>query len=193
MWKYLGNALLLGVMTATPLMAYDASNEQPSHNLEVAVTFDAMHSKAAANSSFWLQGGSMQMHGQFWRGLGVVADVAGLHEANIGASGVGLDLVTAVFGPRYTWTPMRHRRYSIYGQALGGVADGLNSIFPDVAGAQTNANGTALQVGGGFNVKWTSRIALRAIEANWVRTDLPNGTTNVQNNLRLGGGFAFRF
>jgi hypothetical protein len=48
------------------------------------------------------QGGSVQMYGRFWHGLGGVADVAGLHTGSVHGSGVGLDLVTATFGPRYT-------------------------------------------------------------------------------------------
>jgi len=42
------------------------------------------------------------VEGRFWRGLGVVADVNGHHTANMHVSRVGLDLVTATFGPRYT-------------------------------------------------------------------------------------------
>jgi hypothetical protein len=42
-------------------------------------------------------GGSIQLHRQFWRGLGIVADIFGLHSSNASGSGVGLDLVTATF------------------------------------------------------------------------------------------------
>lgn len=49
------------------------------------------------------------------------------------ASGAGLDMVTAAFGPRYTWLPAQ-RRYSFFGQVLAGDASGRNSIFPTSAG-----------------------------------------------------------
>jgi hypothetical protein len=39
----------------------------------------------------------------------------------------------------------------------------------------------------------THRLSVRAFEANWLRTELPNATTNVQNNLRLGAGILYRF
>jgi hypothetical protein len=139
-----------------------------------------------------MEGGSLQIHGQFWRGLGVVADVAGLHSGNASGTGVGLDLVTATFGPRYTWSPA-HRTYSLFGQVLTGEANGLNSVFPTSSGAADSATSLALYVGGGANLRLTRRIAVRAFEADWLRTQMPNASTNVQNNLRLGSGLIFRF
>jgi hypothetical protein len=47
-------------------------------------------------------------------------------------------------------------------------------------------------MGGGMNVPLTRRIAVRAFEADWLRTQLPNSTTNAQNNLRLGTGLVLR-
>jgi hypothetical protein len=81
----------------------------------------------------------------------------------------------------------------LFGQALGGVANGVNSVFPDASGAQSSDNSSALQVGGGANISLSHRLAARAFEANWLRTALPNATTNVQNSLRLGAGLVFRF
>jgi hypothetical protein len=166
-------------------------NQAPAA-FEVAVTYNTMHSNVVPGEYFWMQGGSGQVYGHIWRGLGGVADVTGLHAANVAASGVGLDLVTFTFGPRYTWQPA-HRPLSLYGQFLTGEVLGSNSAFPAAGGATSSANSLALQVGGGINVPWTSRITIRAFEADWLRTYLPNSTTNVQNNLRLGAGIVLRF
>ena len=161
-------------------------------SLELALVYNPLMSNVVGSSGFWMQGGSVQIHGQFWRGLGVVADVSGLHTANTGASpGVGLDLVTATFGPRYTWS--LGDRYAVYGQVLAGEANGLHSIFPAAGGANDSADSLALYAGGGVNVHLKNRLALRAIEANWLRTQMPNATTNVQNNLRLGAGLIYTF
>jgi len=46
--------------------------------------------------------------------------------------------------------------------------------------------------GGGMNIPVTRHISIRAIEADWLRTELPNNAANVQNNLRLGAGFVYR-
>ena len=85
-----------------------AAQNVPEHRevaapqLDVSITSDGMLSRNIASKSFWLQGGAVQVHGLFNRGWGVVGDFAGVHVANIGSDNVGLDLVTATFGTRYT-------------------------------------------------------------------------------------------
>ncbi len=162
-------------------------------SIDVAVIYNPMMANVVSGSSFWMQGGSVQVHGQFWRGLGIVADVSGLHSASSGGSSdVGLDMVTATFGPRYTWSPA-HRRYAVFGQALVGEANGMNSVFPSLAGANDSADSLALNLGGGVNYSLRHHVALRALEADWLRTQMPNASTGVQNNLRLGAGLIFKF
>jgi hypothetical protein len=165
---------------------------QATSCLEVAITYDASRANLIAGNSFWMQGGGVQLHGQFWHGLGVVADVTGLHTANINNSGIGLDMVTATFGPRYTWSPA-HARYSVFGQALAGVANGINSLFPGTPQSRSSADSLAVQLGGGMDLPLKRHIAVRAFEASWIRTQMPNLTTGVQNNLKLGAGIVFRF
>ncbi len=204
MRRRLGSVLFMGAMmtamaaatAAAPVAAQNtpapAAPARLQYPLEVSATYSATLSDVVTGSSFWMQGGAVELHGQFYRGLGVVAEVAGAHSSNINSSGVGLDMVTATFGPRYTWSPA-HRKYALFGQALVGVANGFNSVFPTPAGATGSNTSAAFEVGGGMNVALAPRIALRAVQANWLRTQLPNSTTNVQNNLELGAGFVFRF
>lgn len=182
------------MMTVAACAAQTAGNAPASHKsgLEVAFTYDGTLSQQVTNSHFWLQGGSAQIHGRFYGGWGAVADIAGAHTANFNSSGVGLDLVTATFGPRYTWSPAQ-ARYSLYAQGLVGEAFGLNSFFPSPAGAMTSADSLAVKAGGGLNVRLAPHLALRAFEADYLRTQLPNATNNVQNNLRLGAGVVLRF
>ena len=63
----------------------------------------------------------------------------------------------------------------------------------DTAGLQTSANSFAAQVGGGIDYRLANRFAIRVLDAAWSRTQLPNSTDNVQNNLRLGAGVVLRF
>jgi hypothetical protein len=158
---------------------------------EIAFTYDATNSLETAGSRFWMQGGAAQIHGQFYSGWGAVADLAGAHVANINSTGVGLDLITATFGPRYTWHP-RHARYALYGQGLVGEAWGMNSVFPNPAGANTTARSLAVKAGGGVNIDLARHLALRAIEAGYLRTQLPNSAGDAQNNLQLGAGIVLR-
>jgi len=199
-----GSRLLCGAKTtamtmammvlAAPIAAQAQAATQTAPaagHLDVAFTYDAARAAQVPGATFWMQGAGAEIEGRFYRGWGAVAEVAGTHAGNINASGVGLDLVTAVFGPRYTWTA-KSQKYAVFGQALAGEAFGFNSVFPGVTGATVSSYNLAVEAGGGLNIALSPRIALRAIEADWLRTQLPNATTNVQNNLRLGAGVVFR-
>jgi hypothetical protein len=160
--------------------------------LEVAVLYNPLLSNVAGANRFWLQGGSIQVDGQFWRGLGVEADISGFHTQNANNGGVGLDMVTTTFGPCYRWSPANHR-YSFFGHGLVGEANGFDSIFPGAARASSSANGLALQLGGGLDLPVKHRLLMRVFEADWLRTELPNADTNAQNNIRLAAGIVVRF
>jgi hypothetical protein len=163
--------------------------------LDVAVVYNPLVANVVDGNRFSMQGGSVQVHGQFWRGLGVVAEVSELHAAHMSGSGAGLDMLTAAFGPRYAWSP-EHRRYTLFGQVLAGEANGMNSVFPASSGLVDNAHSLALYVGGGVNLNLSHlnrHFTLRAFEADWLRTQMPNAATGVQNNLRLGAGLVFQF
>jgi hypothetical protein len=168
-----------------------SKSAQQSSALEIAFTYQGMHSDVINGSGFWLQGGAAQIHGRFYGGWGAVADIAGAYVANINSTGVGLDLVTATFGPRYTWKPA-NSRYRLYGQGLLGQAWGMNSVFPGPAGANTAANSMAIKAGGGMNFNLKPHLALRLLEIGYLRTQLPNSTNNVQNFLTIGAGFVLR-
>jgi hypothetical protein len=185
----LAGAMTMATASAAQNVPGTVAKQQST--LELAFTYQGTLSDLVSGSRFWMQGGSAQIHGQFYGGWGVVADISGAHIANINATGVGLDLVTATFGPRYTWRPA-HTRYSVYGQGLVGEAWGRNSVFPNSAGAATTANSLAVKAGGGLNVDLTRHFALRAVEADYLRTQLPNSTNNAQNNLTLAAGIVLR-
>ena len=193
-----GKVLLMGAFMTAGLVAWGQtpSLAKPSSSIDVAVSYNPTLNNVITNTGFSMQGGSLQIHGQFWRGLGVVADVASLHTVKMRSSTVGLDLITVTFGPRYTWSPANHR-YAFFGQFLAGEANGFNSVFPNKLGynvdANNGANSIAIQTGGGMNVSLRGRLQLRAFEVNWLRTQFPNTTTNVQNNVRMGTGVIYKF
>lgn len=119
--------------TAPSLTVQNASafpTDAPKYRFEFSVAYDAVLSNLVTSSRFSMRGGSAQMQGRIYRGQNVVADIAGEHTANINSTGVGLDLVTVTFGPRYMWHPA-HRRYGLFGQALAGEAHGFNGLFPN--------------------------------------------------------------
>ncbi|MGH9600051.1 MAG: hypothetical protein ACRD27_09305 [Terracidiphilus sp.] len=180
--------LLLGAILAATAGAQ--SNKPAPQPIGLAFTWNAVHAPATFGGDFWMQGADFQLHVPLWRGLGEVTDVGGMHTANINSSGVGLDVVTITFGPRYTWS---RGKVSLYGQGLAGLAFGFNSAFPAPAASNASANGLAVLAGGGLDVAVRRHFAVRLLEADWLRTQLPNGVTNVENDLRIGAGVTLHF
>ncbi len=186
------SALLLvcGILAAGVASAQTPPQPQAKAHLEAAFTWDGVRASAAGGNGFWMQGAGFQLHDRFWRGLGVVADITGTHIVNINSSGVGLDLLTATFGPRYTWS---RRKVSLYGQGLVGEAFSFNTLVPSPHGADSSDNSLAALAGGGVNVAVSPRVAVRLVEADWLLTQMPNSAGNTQNDLRLSAGVVFRF
>lgn len=191
--------VILAAAMALPsaaMWAQQAGPREADSKLDLAICYTAAHSSIVAGSGFWAQGGGAELTGTFYHGLGVSADIAGTHADKISPTGVGLTLVTAVFGPTYTWAPPRSGKkwgqWSIFGESLLGVANALDSTSPAAAGAQSSAESLALEIGGGADLNLSRHIALRAFKADWLRTQLPNAAANVQNSLQLGSGIVFR-
>jgi hypothetical protein len=180
-------------------MAAMACAQGTSHSsagtFSVAVTYAAGRSGlTSGTNNFWMQGGSVEISGTAWRGLGVAANVTGLHAGDI-AQGVPLSLVTTTFGPRYTWVRRRPsgRSLSFFAQGLVGEANAFRSLFPEPGAAIDSANSVAVLAGGGVDLGLRQHMSLRVVQASWLRTQLPNSTNNIQNNLVLSAGVVFHW
>ncbi len=183
------NLLLLGAITLTTSLWGQAT--APRHEVDFAVTYSAERSNITPGQFFWRQGGSGELSAEIYHGFGIAVNIAGSQATNILGTGINLDTVTTTFGPRYTW----HRpsdKLAVFGQGLIGESHAWNSFFPQTGGAIASFDTFALQVGGGVDLRVSRHFAVRPIQADWVRTQFPNATTNVQNNLRLGGGIVLR-
>jgi hypothetical protein len=174
-----------------------AQQKNTAPEIDLALTYSAQRGSLTSDQNFWAQGGSAELTATFYHGLGITANVTGTHAANISSSGVGLILVTTTFGPTYTWAVPQHRSspgpLTFFGESLIGIANGTGSVFPDPLGSQSGAGSLALQIGGGADLELSRHFAVRLVHADWLRTQLPNATTNVQNTLQLDGGIVFRF
>jgi hypothetical protein len=183
------SVLFLGIIAPTAALAQAAQTAKPAHEVDLAVTYSPQYRDGTNGNSFWSQGGSVELTADFYRGFGISAAFSVNHASNINGSGVNLTTYTPAFGPRYTW---RHRRLAIFGEGLIGVSEGTGSIFPSPGGALPAYRTLAVQAGGGVDWRLSQRIAVRPLQASWVRTQFPNATTNVQNTLQLGAGVVFR-
>jgi hypothetical protein len=191
-------SLLLAASLLAPaaLRAQAPYSAKEHHEVDLAVTYTEQYSNLVSTPTFWHGGGSAELSAQLSRGFGLAANVAGTQTGNAAGSGVGLSLVTATFGPRYTfYHPLgaepKHS-LAVFGQGLLGQAWGFNSYFPTNSGAIRSDNSLALQVGGGVDLGLSRHLGVRILQADWLRTQLPNGTTDVQNTLRLGAGIVLR-
>lgn len=192
-------SLLLGEVLMMAAMVH-AQQARPyvlpgATSADVAVTYNLERAKVAASNCgcFWMNGGGVEGALNFRHGLGAVALLDADHASNI-TPGVGLSKFTYVFGPRYTFSPMRRqqqRQTRLFGEALFGAAHGFSSSFPAPGGTASSANSFAMQLGGGVDVAVGRGFGVRALEVDYVRTSLPNNASNSQNDLRLAFGITY--
>lgn len=162
-------------------------------SLEVTLAYSADRTNGLAGGCgcFWMKGGRVEANGSLPHGFGVVAEVAAEYASNINATNENLGLVTYLFGPRYT---LRNRsRIKPFAQFLLGGVHGFDGLFPSAAQPVANPDALAFAGGGGLNLEISRRLAIRAVQADYLQTQLPNGATNRQDHLRVGAGIVFRF
>jgi peptidoglycan-associated lipoprotein len=158
-----------------------------------AVNYSAQHALVAGSGGgFWLQG----ISGEGTVPLGKEISLAGtgmfFHARSSNAATTPLDELVFAGGPRYghAGPPFFHSSH-LFLQAMLGAAHGYNGLFPQGTSTRTSANSLAILAGGGLDIFVSRRVAIRVIEADYLRTALPNGSANVQNDPRLSAGVVF--
>jgi len=187
--------LLLGASHSGAAQSVSGTFPAPAERrvvLSLALTFDSAGANITTSNSFWLTGGSAELNASLVRGFGLTASITGLHTGNSG-SGVPVNLIIETFGPSYSLQSRFGKiPATFFVHGLLGEANGFNGVYPKSTGPDTSANGLAAKVGGGLDLKLSHHVSVRLVEANWLRTQLPNSTTNVQNDVELGAGIVFR-
>ena len=168
-------------------------------SIDVGVTYSAERAYIAPGSCdcFWFNGGGADVAITLWKGFGAAAALTGDHASDVNP-GIDISKVTYMGGPRYThilpnWKtgPLAKRRWEVFGEGLFGEAHAFNSAFPNGAQLKPSAHSFAMQTGGGISIFFSKRIAARVLEADYVRTNLPNSISDVQNDVRLGAGVTY--
>jgi hypothetical protein len=159
------------------------------------VTFATERSEIAPGQCcFWYKGGGADAAVTFWKGLGIAASLTGDHDSNA-IPGVDANKITFLAGPRYTWTTSagdaNKLRLQLFGQGLFGGTHGFDGLYPTSTGVTSTASSFAIQAGGGLNVLLTKHFGLRLVEADYVRTTMPNGYDNTQTDLRMAFGVTY--
>jgi hypothetical protein len=191
-------ALVAGIMAlgGTVARAQDkpasAPSQGPSSDFAAIYSTQQGQVTPTGGGSFWSQGVSLNYGITFLHGWGVAADLTGQHASRI-APGIGLNEVDLMIGPRYTYRLRFIQKHNsrIFGEAMIGGARGMSSIFPSSTGIRTQANSAAWQAGGGLDISVTRHISIRAFQADYVRSYLPNNASNTQSRIRLGFGVVY--
>ena len=144
--------------------------------------------QGAASDLYW---NVRQLAGNHGVGLGLAADIGVEHTGNENDDGYGLTLTTLTAGPRFVMLPAR--KLQPFAQALFGLAHGSGSRFPRGNSLESSANSFALNLGVGADYSLNKRISVRILQADYLRTDLPNNSNDWQNNLRIGTGLTLHF
>jgi outer membrane immunogenic protein len=190
-----GKVFLAGIFAAASASLWAQS---PSAPLEAPAFFDISVTYAVERAQiapgicgcFWLKGGGADVALTFWKGFGVAASLTGAHVSSY-SPGLDIDKIAYMGGPRYTRTAWT--RLQIFGEALFGGVHAFDGAFPSGASLAATANSFALQAGGGINLFFSRNIGVRLLQADYVRTGLPNNYSQSQNDLRVAFGVDYHF
>jgi Outer membrane protein beta-barrel domain len=129
--------------------------------------------------------------------LGVEGEASGRYQSqDVTVLGRGFELDRTrhwlLVGPRYTF--WKNERLAPFGHTLFGAlrarSEGISVAggVPSVLTAKDD--GFAMALGGGLDVTLNDHFAIRAVQADYLRSDIFGGTTNA---MRLSFGLVFRF
>jgi outer membrane immunogenic protein len=190
MRKNMQRAALFAVMLAAFLFAAKPAGAQST--LDIGAGYSYVHTNAPAGECgcFSMNGGYGWLGYHLGHGVAIVGELAVQHAGNIANTGADLTLTSFLAGPRYT--VHEFGRLQPFVQVLLGGAHASGGLSPSSSG-YGSSNSFAMIAGGGFEVRLTQRVTVRAIEADYYYTRFNNGTNDRQNNLRIGAGIVFRF
>jgi len=199
-----GKVLLVGACMLAGAAGWAQQSQKPvapaTVSTDLAATFAVERFQVLPGpGSLWFKGGGADAAVTFWKGLGIAASLTGDHASNV-TPGVDANKITFLAGPRYTWTAWQghasaadNRRLQVFGQGLFGWTHGFNGYYPALPAPTSSAGSFAIQTGGGLNYYLTKNFGVRLLEADYVRTALPNSGANIQNDLRLSAGVTWHF
>jgi hypothetical protein len=153
---------------------------------------------SGTNVYFMLRGAKVDFGYDFAKGLGLVISGTGLSTVNLRGA-LDVEQISFMAGPRYTWnwghiTPTAiNRKGGVFVEGKVGYVIATSGAYPVNGTVLDHASSLTYLGGAGVNVHLYERLDLRPVEVEYVRNQLPNGGTNVQNSLRLASGINFHF
>ena len=174
MRKFMGFALVLGLFC----VAAFAQENGTTPKAEIFGGYQYTRFDGGLNANGW----NPAVTGNLNHWFGIAADFSGAYKTQ---NGVSFRNYTYTFGPvvsyrhNETFTPFAHF-------LAGGFHDSAA-----VGGLSGSDSGFAMMFGGGLDVKASRRIALRAIQFDWL--GLHSNGASDNNNMRISTGLLLRY
>jgi hypothetical protein len=174
MRKFIGFALLL----CTFSLAAFAQEMGATPKAEIFGGYQYTRFDGGVNANGW----DTAVTGNLNHWFGIAADFSGAYKSQ---NGVSFNNYTYTFGPvvsyrhNETFTPFAHF-------LAGGFR--ASAAFGSLSGSD---NGFAMMFGGGVDVKATRRVAVRAIQFDWLSLHANGSSDN--NNMRISTGLLLRY
>jgi hypothetical protein len=176
MRRTVGFLLLVGLFS---LAAFAQEGTQSTPKAEIFGGYQYTRFDGGLNANGW----NTSLTGNLNNWFGVAADFSGAYKSQNGAN---FNNYTFTFGPvvsyrhNETFTPFVHF-----------LAGGSHASVSVSGVGSSSGNGFAMMFGGGMDVKATRRIALRAVQFDWLSLHSNGATDN--NNMRISTGLLLRY
>lgn len=168
------------------------SGSVDSPHLDLSGGYNLINANAppADCGCFTMSGGFVGGQLNFSQSFGIAGEITAGHANSISSLGQNLTLFTYMGGPRIAWP--RYRAVP-FGEFMVGGAHGGGSYFPTSTSSTTSASSFAYSAGGGLDLNLNERFAVRAFDARFLHTSLPNGVNSTQRQLQIGVGLVMHF
>jgi hypothetical protein len=174
MRKFFAIALFLSMFS----LAAFAQESGSTPKAEIFGGYQYTRFDGGVNANGW----DTALTGNLNRWFGVAADFSGAYKSQ---NGVSFNNYTYTFGPVISW---RHSQaFTPFAHFLAGGVRSSASF----TGVSTSDNGFAMMFGGGADVNVSRRLAVRAIQFDWLSLHSNGATDN--NNMRISTGVLFRY
>ncbi|MBZ5653358.1 MAG: porin family protein [Acidobacteriia bacterium] len=172
MRKFIGFALLFGMFSLAALA------QESAPKAEFFGGYQYTRFDGGLNANGW----DTTLTGNLNHWFGVAADFSGAYKSQ---NGVSFNNYTYTFGPVVSLR--RNENFTPFAHFLAG---GFHSSAA-MSGLSVGGGGFAMMLGGGVDVKVTQRVAVRAIQFDWLSLHANGGSDN--NNARISTGLLFRY
>jgi hypothetical protein len=175
MRKFASFALLLGLFSLTAF----AQEMGTAPKAEIFGGYQYTRFDGGLNANGW----NTSLTGNLNNWFGIAADFSGAYKSQNGAS---FSNYTYTFGPVVSLR--RNESFTPFAHFLAG---GSHASVSATGVGSASDSGFAMMFGGGVDVKATRRIAIRAIQFDWLSLR-SNGVAD-NNNMRISTGLLLRY